>query len=247
LTEEGKAFLPFARPVVEHAHAAFLIGKAIGRGEPRELVVGYSPLVDTHLIAEMEGLVARARPRLPVRFESVSSTELVHRIVEGSCHAGVAIVPIGSKLATACVHREKLLVAMPENHRLAGNARVAVAEFRDEPVIRIGREMHPAACERFLRLLRRAGYTPNVTREAQWIGEALGLVRENLGITFVKESDQRLHVEGVVLRSPVESYLTVETGLAYLDLRWSLLREFVALITAHFRCDPEHSIEKQRE
>jgi DNA-binding transcriptional LysR family regulator len=242
LTDAGEAFISFARPVVEHARAAFLVAQAIGRGEPRELVVAYSPIVDTHLIAQMESLVARARPPLPVRFQSVPANELPGLILAGKCQAGVSILPMDSKLNTSCLYREKLLAAVPATHRLAAKPKISVVEFGDEPVIQIAREMPRAAYERILRLFRQAGYTPNVTREAHWVAEALGLVGEGIGLTFVKESDQRLHVEGLVMRPLTEQYLTVETGLSYIaEIKWTFLHEFVALMTSRFRCDPPPS------
>ena len=111
---------------------------------------------------------------------------------------------------------------------------MSVAELGDEPIIRIACEMAPAAYKQILLLFRRAGYTPNVTREAQSVAEGLGLVCEGLGIAFVKESEQRLHAEGIVMRPFTESHLTVDTGLVYLsEIKWEFLHEFVALTVSH--------------
>ena len=92
--------------------------------------------------------------------------------------------------------------------------------------------MHRAFVDRLIRDFHRAGYIANFSREAQSVSEALGLVGEGFGITFVKTSEMRLHYDGLVVRPLVEQFLIVETGLAYFgENRWSFLQEFIRLVT----------------
>jgi hypothetical protein len=74
-----------------------------------------------------------------------------------------------------------------------------------------------------------------VKHEAQTVAEALGLVREGVGATFVKESDLALVGAGLI-SVQLDTKVHVETGLIYVrELRWDSLRTFIATVAKQFR------------
>jgi DNA-binding transcriptional LysR family regulator len=202
------------------------------------LEVAYSPVVDLHLIAQIQSLVAGSRARVPVRFRSVAAERLTDRLFEGTSHAAIGILPVEDDIAKACILNERLFVALPTTHRLAQRHTVQAGQLGDDPVIWAFGAQDSIASKQLADLFRRAGYVPNVTREAQCIAEALGLVREGFGVAFVNASALQLHPEGLVIRPFSEAYLVVETGLLYLaEHRSEFLKEFVSLVTHQLRCD----------
>ena len=244
LTDAGKGFIPHARKSLASARTGERLAQAIAVGDPQELEVAYSPAVDLHLIAQIQSLIAGARARLPIRFRSVAAETLAERLFEGTSHAAIGILPVDDEIAKACILRERLFVALPNNHRFAQENTIHAGQLGDDPVIWASGARHAIAANHLMDLFRRAGYVPNVTREAQCIAEALGLVREGFGVAFVKASALQLHPEGLVFRPLSETYLVVETGLLYLaERRWEFLKEFVSLVTHHLRCDDRISNE----
>ena len=237
LTDVGKGFIPHARMSLAAARTGERLAQAIARGDPQELEVAYSPAVDLHLIAQIQSFTTAARPHVPVVFRSVVAERLAERLFEGTSHAAIGILPVEDDIAKACILRERLFVALPNNHRLAQEHAIHAAELGEDPVIWASGAWHSIASKNLVDLFRRAGYIPNVTREAQCIAEALGLVREGFGLAFVKASALQLHPEGLVFRPLSETYLVVETGLLYLEHRSEFVKEFVSLVTHHFRCD----------
>jgi DNA-binding transcriptional LysR family regulator len=199
--------------------------------------VDYSPVVDLHLIAQIQILIAGSCPRVPVRFRSVAAERLTARLFEGTSHAAIGILPVEDDIAKACILNERLFVALSTTHRLAQQQTVHAGQLGDDPLIWAFGALDSIASKHLVELFRRAGYVPNVTREAQCIAEALGLVREGFGVTFVNASALQLHPEGVVIRPFSEDYLVVETGLLYLtEHRSEFLKEFVSLVVHHLRC-----------
>jgi DNA-binding transcriptional LysR family regulator len=241
LTDAGRGFIPYARNALVSGSNGERFAQAIARGDPQEFEVAYSPVVDMHLIAEIRSLVEGARPRVPVRFQSVATEKLEARLFEGASHAAIGILPVADEIAKACILREKLFVALPTTHRLAQRRSVHAAQLSDDPVIWTFGVEDSTVSRHLVGLLLKAGYTPNISRQAQSVAEALGLVREGFGVAVVKTSELQLHPEGLVIRPFSEPYLVVETGLLYLaEHRWRFLTEFVSLVTDHLRCT-EHA------
>jgi len=240
LSEAGKAFIPYARKCLAYARFGILRAQAIGRGEPSEFHVGYSPSVDVRLVVRAQALFESMAGRVGVNFRSMPGPHVVRSLLEGDLHAGLLTLPIERGLTTACLMREKLFVALPATHRLSRRQRISIAELAEEPVIWSAQEAHPAFREHLLGLFRKAGYIPNLSRDTLSVAETLGLVREGLGIAFVKTSDLRFLGKGLVFRPMTEASLVVETGIGYLgENKWDPLQRFVRSLASHFSgCAP---------
>lgn len=167
LTEAGGALLPFARKLLTSANAGVRIARAIGRGEPEEFEVAYSPLVDIHLIAQIKDLVESCRPAISIHFRSVAPDKLAERLLAGVSQAAIAILPLEDDLGAECIEREELFVVLPDDHRLVGKSKVVAAEIGDEPVVWASGATQPAFTKHLFGLFRRAGFVPNVTQEVQ--------------------------------------------------------------------------------
>lgn len=237
LTKEGKGFIPYARNSLVSARNGERFAQAIARGDPQEFEVAYSPIVDMHLIAQISSLVEEARPRVRVSFRSVLAEKLTQRLFEGASHAAIGILPVADDIAKARILREKLLIALPTTHRLAQGSTIHAAQLSDDPVIWTFGVEDSTVSKYVVDLLRKAGYIPNISRQAQSVAEALSLVREGFGVALVKSSELQLHPEGVIIHPFSEPYLVVETGLLYVaEHRWRFLTEFVSLVTQNLRC-----------
>jgi DNA-binding transcriptional LysR family regulator len=235
-TDAAKAFIPNARRSLDYANRGERLARAIARGDRQEFEVAYSPVVDAHLIAQIKSVVEGAGMRVPLRFQSVPADKLTQRLIQGTSHAGIGILPVANEVANLCILREKLLIALPATHRLAQRRVVHAAEIGNDSVIWVLGAHDSIATKHLIDLFHRAGYKPSISQEVQSIAEALGLVREGFGVAFVKASELRLHPEGLVIRPFSERYLVVETGLLYLnELKADLLKEFVSLVSRHLR------------
>lgn len=237
LSDAGRTFLPYARRALLSADQGERLAQAIARGDPQELKLAYSPVVDLHLIAQIRGLADGGRLHVPVRFESASSERLMQALHDGAIHAAVGILPADDGLEQMYILREKLYVAVPDSHRLAQSRTIQAAQLGDDPVIWMFGPQESLGSKHLIGLLQRAAFSPQVAREAQSSSEALGLVREGFGIAIVKKSELRLKPDGIVFRPFAEPDLAVETGLVHLpEPRWEVLNEFVSLVSRHLRC-----------
>ncbi|WP_246268300.1 LysR family transcriptional regulator [Nonomuraea typhae] len=98
------------------------------------------------------------------------------------------LVPLGE---------DRLLVALPSGHPLAGNAAVELADLREETWIEAAPRGQPTL---LLAAAAAAGFVPrDGLRVAEWSGK-FGFVAAGLGVTLVPELAARAVPQGVVLR-----------------------------------------------
>jgi len=238
LTEAGSVFIRHARKTLAQAQAAIERTQAIGRGEPTEFLITYSPLIDVHLVSRMQALLTTARARTSIRAKSVAPRQQLEMLLRGNSQIAIVLMPLDIEdVETVCVLREDLLVVVPANHRLARKRQIHAAELAGEPVAWFARDLYPGFFDRVMDLLLSASYSPNLREEVQSLAEALAFVVEGERITFVKRSEARLQPPGTMMKPFADEGLQVETGLAYLtDNRSALVREVVQLLTGHFSC-----------
>ncbi len=234
LTETAEVFIPFAKKALHAARAGVQLAHSVSRGEPQELEVAYATFVDSRLIAQIRALVGR-QFGLPVHFRSFPSTELIGRLLSGGSHAAITLLPVQDDVACTPVLREELFVVVSENHSLAPKAQVTIGEIGDTPVIWPEGVVPPALRADLMAKFRRAAYAPNIVHEAGSVAEALGLVREGLGITFVKTSECLLVGNGLKVL-PLSTAFPIQTAVLHVAVRpRDTVMGFLAVLRDHFR------------
>jgi DNA-binding transcriptional LysR family regulator len=132
LTEAGAALLDPARAALQAVDEALAAAVAAGRGEVGDLILGLSsgawyglePLFDA---------VRKRHGQLRLHVRQQSTRPLLDDVRAGHLDAAVGLcVQDAGGLATQRLKDEPVLLAVPAQHRLAGRARVDVAELRDE-------------------------------------------------------------------------------------------------------------------
>jgi DNA-binding transcriptional LysR family regulator len=111
------------------------------------------------------------------------------------------------------ITRERLVVAVPESHRLAGDEPVRLAELRDEDFVVYGvadSVVDAAVTQACLA----AGFLPRRAHQAPQTAIVLTLVAAGLGIAVLPESVAALRVDGVHL-APVSDDVHIDLALAW--------------------------------
>jgi DNA-binding transcriptional LysR family regulator len=231
LTEPGRVFLAQAHQVLRAAGEAEDAARRAGRGEVGRLAIG---MVSS---ATYEDLIPAAVLRFRERFPDVAlelqerttneQLELLHR---GTIQIGFVRPPIQDPTMTLeVVKREPLVIALPAGHRLAAQARVAVAALAADAWIMLPPELGLGFYDLVLGVCLRAGFTPVVSHVASQIHTMIGLVAAGLGVTLVPASVRNLRRPGVLYRELLEDTPMAETAAAYLTSGHSaVLENFLA-------------------
>ena len=120
----------------------------------------------------------------------------------GEIDAGLARMPVDTTggLAIRTLRVDTLAVLLPEGHRLAGRAEVALGELAGEPLVIHPTRQRPSWGDFLLSVFREAGIEPGPVQDAGDTLTALAFVAAGLAVTLVSGSSGFFARPGVVLR-----------------------------------------------
>jgi DNA-binding transcriptional LysR family regulator len=204
LTEAGRALLAKAREAIEAADAAARAAQQAGLIVNGRLRVGY-PAAG---VFELPPLALRTfQERYPdVGVETVVASTGEHLKALEDDRLDVAFVRVGvldrELVQFKPLQPEPLLLAVPEDHRLARLPVVAVECLAGEPIILFPSELEPLLYRYLVTdVLGRSRIAPSIVLEATTLESACSAVAARLGVAFVGEPLARIFaVPGVVYR-----------------------------------------------
>ena len=200
LTPAGAAYLDHARSILAAVDEAGEVAARIAAGRTGRLMVG---CVGSATYSLLPALAKRMRSELPdvdfgFRGEMLSPDQAA------ALHAGsldlalMRRLPDTSGLTVTDVRHERLLVALPQEHRYAARKRLRVADLAGEGLIvhaGNGRSvMHTLVHE----LFADADLEPQVVHQVAETSTLVTFVAAGLGIAVVPEPTSDLNVPGVV-------------------------------------------------
>jgi LysR family transcriptional regulator, hydrogen peroxide-inducible genes activator len=186
LTELGQTFLPRARAVLHELEAA--------RGDVDQqkdslggnITIGAIPTVAPYLLPKHLANFSRKFPQARITVIEEITPVLLERLHAASIDLAVLALPIrGHEFETFPILTERLLAALPKQHRLARKPSLSLKDLRSEPflLLRDGhcfRDTAVAACDR-------ARLHPQVVFESGQFSSLLSMVGVGMGVSLVPE------------------------------------------------------------
>jgi len=199
LTEAGAAYLQRARDVLAAVEEAGHEARQVAAGQVGRLSVGcvgsatYSllPTLARGLSAELPGIDFAFRGEMLV-------PDQLRQLRSGEVDLALLRPPVADPaIAVRVLRRERLVVALPSEHRLAARRRLRVADLRDEPLIVHSGRRESVMHSTVLRLCRAAGFEPRVRHEVDETSTLVTLVAGGLGAAVVPEPVSALRLDRV--------------------------------------------------
>ncbi len=193
LTNAGDLLLPYARRIlrdVAEARAALQQLSDLRRGH---VSIGASPTVGTQLLPQALADFNRLYNEITLELHEAGVGRLITLLDEGTVDLAVvslALVAGASKLASAELFTEDLVIAVAHDHPLAQQGSIQAADLAQESFILfpVGYELR----DRIFQLCRAAGFEPRVVLDGAEMDTVLRFAAAGLGIALVP----RLALEG---------------------------------------------------
>jgi DNA-binding transcriptional LysR family regulator len=165
LTEAGAEMLAAARSAVESADVMNEIAASFAHGKRGELRLGLSPGV--HYIART--LLAELGKRMPdvrVRARHDSSGALAHGLAGGELDLAIGFcAEPADEIELERLVDERAVLAVAEDHALAGQARIRLPELRGELIALVDARDGPGYNRAVVELCRGAGFEPRTVED----------------------------------------------------------------------------------
>ena len=216
LTAAGAVFLRDAREILSSVDAAAAEARSVARGQAGRLALGF---VGSAMHGALPGVLRahrRAYPRVELVLTELPTGGQLEALRAGRLDVGVLRPPVREPgLTLETIHVEPVVVALPQDHVLAGRTAVALADLVGEPFVLLARREAPGLFESLGQALADAGGVPEVVQEAREMQTVVGLVAAGLGVSLVPASVGEDAHRGVAYRPVAGPAPLVELALAW--------------------------------
>ncbi|NUR01110.1 MAG: LysR family transcriptional regulator [Streptomyces sp.] len=217
LTDAGRAYLERAYAILADVEEAAHLARRVADGVVGRLALGcvgsatYSllPALSRYLSAELPGIDFSFRGEMlaPDQAEALRG---------GTIDVAMLRPPAGDpSLAAHLLRRDRLVVALPADHVLAGRRRVRAADLAGTDLIVHASNHRSVMYDVVLRVLRDAGVEPRIRHEVSETSTLVTLVAGGLGAAVVPEPVTALTLPGVVYLPLVRPAATVDLTVAH--------------------------------
>jgi len=223
LTASGHALLVDAQAILAQMESTIAGVRRIAQGERGRLALGFT---ESAALQPFIPAVIRAfrlvAPEVVLSVEESNTTELVEALRQKRLEIAFIRSPVGNAegLKTETMLVEKMILALPASHVLAGKRRksVALRALAEERFILNRRPSGPGLYDTIIAACRVAGFSPQIEQEARKNLSTLSLVAAGMGISIIPASMRHVVLDEVIYLDISDApELRAPLYLAYLD------------------------------
>jgi DNA-binding transcriptional LysR family regulator len=231
LTAAGEALLPRARNLLNELSKASAMATEVGTGQRGTLRLSHSSTVSIsgHLLRRISTYLDQ-QPGVSLDLGKLSSEAQLEELAEGRLDVGLLRLPVLRQregIQVAPVFTERLLLAVPNDHRLADSASVELVQLRDEAFISIPHPQRGGLSYLCADLCMRQGFFPKAARVMSRKTTQLQLIQAGFGIALLPESMQEIAPPGVRFLPLTDADCQSTVALAYRQNPTPLIHHFI--------------------
>ncbi|NMK46339.1 LysR family transcriptional regulator [Achromobacter sp. Bel] len=199
LTVAGGAFLREAKRLLEGADAALQAARDAAEGRMGALRVCAVPSAALHLLPRILPEFTQRFPHIRLRLSSGSTVSILAGLQRGELDAAFLVPPASGVpgIAITALQRERLVLAVPAGHHVAGMKRVRLSDLMDETLVTLAHSDSPGFAGEIVAACQRAGFHPRVLQESSHALISLPLIAAGLGVAIVPAALRRIAIDNV--------------------------------------------------
>ncbi|MGN8187013.1 LysR family transcriptional regulator [Burkholderia sp. 22088] len=201
LTAAGAIYRDRVASIPATLAAAAEEGARLSRGEAGVLRLLHSSTVPVGSLMPVLERFMSACPGARIDLDRASSEDQVLEIANGNADIGIVRVPVlrrDSRVRFVELAAERLCVAVPADHPLAGRRRTAISRLRHEPFVSAVYRERGGLARVVIDLCLKRGFVPATARIVSPKTSMLNLVAAGQGVAIVPERMASLGIDGVV-------------------------------------------------
>jgi DNA-binding transcriptional LysR family regulator len=227
LTRAGESLVPHARRIVDDWQAA---KAALARSGDCTLVLGMHTSPGRGLLPAVRARLVGSCPGAALELRHVPWNDPTGGLGAGESDAAFVWLPLPQPpYRWVSIAREPRLVAMADDHPLAGRESVVMADLLDEPFLALPESAGPLR-DHFLAVDARDGNPPIVAAEIAGAEETYEAVASGIGLCLLAAGNAPILARGGVTMLPVRDLGPSELVLAWHERHCPPLLETFAAI-----------------
>lgn len=179
LTPAGEAFLLESRRALKQAGRAVDAARLASRGQPKPIRIGFVDSTIAGLVPRLLLIHRQLHPDSSFHLEEATTADQLVSLGEDRLDVGLTVLPIGpvaDGLKVEPILRARMILALPESHRLSERRRVRLTELSGDPGVMFPAHYGPGMHGLILKSCAQAGFAPNIVQYARLMQTTAGLV-----------------------------------------------------------------------
>ncbi len=209
LTPAGEAFLEEARQILTRSRLAKERSQAAAQGEIGSLEVAYFGSPIYFVIPQLVRRFRADNPAVSISLQPLAKDAQIEAVKDGRIHVGFGrFFPQDEDITQRIVAEEKLIVALPEGHRLQTRKTIPPSSLSRETLILFPKVGRPSFADEVLRVLAQRDFDVHQALETADLSSAMALTAAGMGVCPVPDSVSRLNWPNVTFR-PLQGVTTL--------------------------------------
>jgi DNA-binding transcriptional LysR family regulator len=205
LTAAGQTLFDHTRNLLAAVEVAVRETRRAGAGHSGKLAIGYLSSLAYSGLTQLLRAFRERSPDVAIEVRELPPADQIEALKRGDLDVGFVRAPLlEPELASENVRTEKLVLALPADHRLAIRDRIALSAVAREPFVFFPRDRGPGFFDLLIGFCRDSGFTPQIVQEAPQI-DVLALVAAGFGLSILPESVREQRRADIVLRPLIGS------------------------------------------
>lgn len=233
LTPVGLAILPAVKRFAEQVERLELAVNEAVAGHTGMLTIG---AISTAMLDVLPPLIDKMKARYPdivISIKEIDSAEAVLALQNGEIDLAFArpTGEMGEGITLLPLSSAELVVALPRQHRLAAEPRIALRDLMQEEWVMFSRHLSPVYFDSITAACRGEGFSPRIIHHVRSVSSQIAFVGCGQGIALVPDSLERLSPANVVTVPLDQTIEVITTAVAWSASRKNPLADkFIALI-----------------
>lgn len=218
LTAAGAAYLKRAIAILDAVDDAGQQARRVAHGMEGQLTIGCVGSATYSLLPRLVRAMRDALPHveLSIRGEMLAPDQLT-ALLSGDIDIALLRPPVDHvDIRSETLRRDRLIVALPAEHPLAGRDALTVCDLQDEDFIAHAGQGRSVMSGLLAAVCADAGFAPRIRHEVSETSTLVTLVAAGLGLAVVPAPTADLDIAGVVYRPLDPASLGVDLVAAHL-------------------------------
>jgi DNA-binding transcriptional LysR family regulator len=188
LTAAGAAFLREAEQILAHANEAAQLARRAARGEIGSLGIGFFGTASAPFLPRLVSSYRRKFPNVQLRLHELTPDQQLDAFDDGRIDLGFTrkLPPDRRKeFKEENIYTDELGIALPRSHSLAKRKVVRLKALAGEPFVQFHRKGARTLFDEVISVCRRAGFSPRIVNEPDFMATVLTLVESGLCVSIV--------------------------------------------------------------
>ena len=203
LTAAGSTFLREAEDILLRAGEAKRLAQRAARGEVGSLGIGFFGTAAAPILPSLVQSYRRKFPDVELQLYELNPDQQLAAFDEGRIHLGFSRplpADLRSEFEEEVVYIDQLVVALRETHPLIKQKVVRLKSLAGEPFVQFHRRGAPGLFDEVIATCRRAGFSPRIINEPNFMATVMTLVESGLGVSLIPRCVRTLNRVHVVIR-----------------------------------------------